>query len=242
MGMELIADNFRAFQCSLLDYENILTIYRSRPHIQGSIRTIKSDEEFARILANMLLDNDSEYYVLAVEDLTTKILTSFSIYSFPKISQFGFLMIGGSLPKDSAIPESRNSGAVALLTLGVMIGESLNVFDIFMSVKITAYLPFCRLINSHETNSGEENRTYWMLHKIVHPSDYLITSLEKYLLGQPLVERIYPVAIVHLSVKEKFRIAHYKHNFSVSEETLMRCTVPNYACSTSTTTSLGTSS
>jgi hypothetical protein len=240
--MELVADNFRAFQCSLLDYENILTVYRSRPHVQGSIRTIKSDEDFERILADILLDKESEYCVLAVEDLSTNNLISFSIYSFPKASQFGFLMIGGTLPKDRTLPESRNSGAVALLRLGVMIGEQKNVFDIFMSVKLSAYLPFCLLINSYEEDSNEEHRTYWLLHKIVQPADCLTTTIEKYLLGQPLVDRIYPVAIIHLSVKEKFRIEHFKHNFSVSEKTLMRCTVPTYACSTSTITSPGTSS
>jgi hypothetical protein len=240
--MELVYGNFRAFQCSLLDCESILSIYRSKSHIQGSLKNIKSDEDFERILIDMLLDKNSEYRVLAVEDLSTNVLISFSIYSFPNSSQFGFLMLAGTLPTDNSIPESSNTGAVALLTLGVMIGESLNVFDIFMSVKITAYLPLCRLINSHETNSGEENRTYWLLHKIVHPTDCLVASIEKYLLGHPLVDRLYPVAIVHLSVKQKFRIAHYKHNFSVSEETLTKYTVPNYACSTSTTTSPGTSS
>ena len=238
--MELVADNFRAFQCSLLDYENILTVYRSRPHIQGSLRTLKSDENFERILADILLDKNSEHCVLAVEDLSTNTLISFSIYSFPKASQFGFLMLGGTLPKDQTLPDTANSGAVALIRLGVIIGESRKVFDIFMSIKLGAYLPFCRLINSYK--SEEEHRTYWLLHKIVHPTDCLTTTIEKYLLEQPLVDRIYPVAIVHLSVKEKFRIAHYKHNFNVSEETLMRCTVPGYACSTSTITSLGTSS
>jgi hypothetical protein len=240
--MELVYDNFRAFQCSLLDCESILSIYRSKSHIQGSLKNIKSDEDFERVLVDMLLDKNSEYRVLAVEDLSTNVLTSFSIYSFPNSSQFGFLVLAGTLPADNSIPRSRNTGAVALLTLGVLIGESLNVFDIFMSVKISSYLPLCRLINSHETISGEENRTYWMLHKIIHPNDCLITSIDKYLLGHALVDRIYPVAIVHLSVKEKFRIEHYKHNFSISEETLKRCTIPNYACSTSTTTSVGTSS
>jgi len=225
-----------------LDYENILSIYRSKSHIQGSLKNIKSDEDFESLLIDMLVDKNSEYRVLAVEDLSTNVLISFSIYSFPKTSQFGFLILAGTLPTDNSVPGSGNTGAVALLTLGVLIGESLNVFDIFMSVKISAYLPLCRLINSHEINSGKENRTYWLLHKIVHPTDGLTTTIEKYLLGHSLVNRIYPVAIVHLSVKEKFRIAHYKHNFNVSEETLMRCTVPGYACSTSTITSLGTSS
>lgn len=240
--MELIYDNFRAFQCSLLDYESILSIYRSKSHIQGSLKNVKSDEDFEKLLLDMLLDKNSEYCVLAVEDLSTNVLISFSIYSFPKSSQFGFLILAGTLPADNSIPGSKNTGAVALLTLGVMIGESLNVFDIFMSIKISSYLPLCHLINSHEIISGKENRTYWMLHKIVHPADSLITSIEKYLLGQSLVDRIYPVAIVHLSVKQKFRIAHYKDNFSVSEETLKRYTVPNYACSTSTITSLATNS
>lgn len=240
--MELVADNFRAFQCSLLDYENILTIYRSRPHVQGALRTIRADDDFERILADILLDKDSEYCVLAVEDIPTKTLTSFSIYSFPKASQFGFLLIGGSVPKDKTLPESKNSGAVALFQLAVMIGESQGVFDIFMSVRLNAYLPFCRLINSYEVDTNGGLRTYWMLHKVLYPTDQLTTSIEKYLLGQPLVERTYPIVIVHLSVKEKFRIAHYKHNFSVSEETLMRCTVPGYACSTSTITSPGTNS
>jgi len=238
--MELVADNFRAFQCSLLDYESILSIYRSKLHIQGSLKNIRSDENFERILADILLDKNSEHCVLAVEDLSTNTLISFSIYSFPKASQFGFLMLSGTLPKDQTLPDTANSGAVALLRLGVIIGESRKVFDIFMSIKLGAYLPFCRLINSYK--SEEEHRTYWLLHKIVHPTDCLTTTIEKYLLEQPLVDRIYPVAIVHLSVKEKFRIAHYKHNFNVSEETLMRCTVPGYACSTSTITSLGTSS
>jgi hypothetical protein len=240
--MELVYDNFRAFQCSLLDYENILTIYRARPNVQGMPRTIKTDEQFENYLIEILLGNNNECCVVGVEDIISKLLISFSIYSFPKNSQFGFLTMASSIPKDVNMPLTENSGAVSLLRLGVMIGKERNVFDIFSSVKLTAYLPLCRVFNSFESLTGQENISYWMLHKVVSPNDPLTTSIEKYLLGSSFIERKHPIAIIHTSLKEKFRVSHYKHNFSVSEETLMRCTVPNYACSTSTTTSVGTSS
>lgn len=240
--MELIHGNFRSFECSLLDYENILAIYRARPHVQGIPRTIKADEQFEKYVIEILLGINNECCIVGVEDITSKSLISFSIYAFPKNSQFGFLTLAGSIPKDSNIPSTNNSGAVSLLRLGVMIGKERNVFDIFSSVRLTAYLPLCKVVNSFESITGQENISYWMLHKVVYPDDPLTTSIEKYLLGGPFIERKYPIAIIHTSLKEKFRVLHYKHNFSVSEETIKRCTVPNYSLTTSTTTESPTNS
>ena len=240
--MELIHGNFRAFECSILDFDRVLEIYNSRTHIQGSPRTPQGDQRFTDHLADILLGNRPDYSILAVEDINSKKLISFATYTFPKNSQFGFMKLGGTIPKAHALASYTDTGALSLLRLGVLLGESKGYYDIFWSVKLSSYLPMCKLFNLFESKTGEEHRSYWMLHKIVNPEDPLSTSIDKFLLEAPFVKRIYPVAIIHTCLKEKYRIEHYKNSFGVSEETIRKCTVPGYAFSTSTNTSPATNS
>lgn len=225
--MELIHGNFRAFQCSILDYENILSVYRSRTHIQGSPRTPQGDTMFEKLLPEILLENKPGWIVTGTEDNNTGELISFSVVVFPKDSQFGFIKLAVTIPKSQLVPSVENTGAVSLLRFVMLIAANRNVFDIFWSVKLNSYLPFCRTFNFYEKETGDENKSYWMLHKVVYPNDPLSTSIEKFLLEFTLVKRLYPVAIIHTSLKEKFRIQHYKHHFTVSEDTLKKCTVPD---------------
>ncbi len=233
-------EGHRGFICSILDYESILRIYKSRLYIQGSLRTPKSDELFEKQLVEILLGNIENCYILGVENLTTKQLVSYSTYLFPKTSPFGFMRLGGTLPKSTALADRTDSGAISLLRLGVLLGKEKGYFDIFWSVKLSSYLPLCKMFNASEKLN--KNKSYWMMHKVVYPNDELVTSIEKLLLGNSFVERKYPIAIIQTSLKEEFRIEYYKKHFTVSEETIKKCTVPDYACSTSTITSLATNS
>lgn len=239
--MELINKNYRAFICDISNYEDVIKIYRSRPFIQGSPRNLAADEKFEKHLAEILLGNKPEFLVVGVEEIDTKILVSFATYTFPNNSQFGFMKIGGTLPRSKSLATYVDTGAIPLLRLGVMIAESKGIFDIFWSVKLSSYLPMCKLFN-YSGVAEDLHRSYWMLHKVIQPDEPLVTSIDKFLLETPLVKRLYPIAIMHTSLKEEHRIAHYKNHFGVSEETIKRCTVPGYACSTSTITSLATSS
>jgi hypothetical protein len=151
------------------------------------------------------------------------------------------MRLGGTI-SNSTSATNYSGIAVTLFRLGVAFGERLGYFDIFWSVKLSSYLPMCKLFHDFEAKSNEENKSYWLLHKVVYPTDPLETSIDTLLLGESLVTRLFPIAIIQTSLKEKHRLAHFKKHFSVSEETLKKCTIPNYACSTSTTTSVGTSS
>jgi hypothetical protein len=239
--MELIQGNFQAYQCTIADYDEILEIYKSRPYIQGALRSTQLDERFEYHLAEVLLGTKENSYVLGVKDLTTNRLLAYVNYIFPKNSQFGFMRLGGSVASSNSSPNYLNI-AVPLLRLGVLLGESLGFFDIFWSVKLSSYLPICKLFNDYEVISKSEHRSYWLLHKVVYPTDLLETSIDKFLLEESIIERIYPVAIMHTSLKEKYRAEHFKKHFSVSEETLKKCTVPYYSLTTSTTTDSPTNS
>jgi hypothetical protein len=238
--MELLFDNCRGFICSILDYENVLKIYKSRSHIHGTLRTIKSDELFEKYLTEVLLGNVENCYVLGAENVTTKELVSYSIVSFPKTSPFGFIISAGTIPPSSALTNRAHAGGISLLRLGVLLGKEKGYFDIFCSVKLSSYLPLCKMFNASEKLTT--NISYWMMHKVVYPNDQLVTPIEKVLLGHNVLKRKYPIAIIQMSIKEEFRIEYYKKHFTVSEETIKKCTVPNYACSTSTITSLATNS
>ncbi len=240
--MELIYGNFRAFVCSILDFEAIMEIYQSRSHIQGTPRTPQADEKFQNLLTDTLLGNKKDFYILGVEDLQTKKLISFATFVFPSNSQFGFMKLGGTIPRPEALANHLTTGAISILKLGIMIGESKGYFDIFWSVKLSSYLPLCKLFNLAEMNSKEEHRSLWMLHKVLHPEDLPTSSIDKFLLENSLVKREYPVAIIHTSLKQQYRISYYQHHFDVSEETIKRCTIPGYDRSTSTTTPSPTNS
>lgn len=237
--MEIITKDFRAFKCSIVEFDKIIQIYKSNNFIQGSPRTLKGDDLFETHLAEILLGNKEEFVVFGVEDINKKLI-SYAVYAFPKNSQFGFLKIGGTVPKEKALTTYKDNGAIALLRLGVQYGESIGRFDIFWSVKLSSYLPMCKLLNLSELE--DEHRTYWSLHKVMYPGESPVTSIEKYLLEHYFIERKYPIAIIHTSLKQKYRIGHFEKYFNVSLETLKRCTVPGYAFSTSTNTSPATSS
>jgi hypothetical protein len=100
----------------------------------------------------------------------------------------------------------------------------------------------CKVFNNYEAKSNEENKSYWLLHKVIYPNDPIETSIDKFLLDDSIFDRMYPVAIMHTALKEKYRAQHFKKHFSVSEETLKKCTVPYYSLTTSTTTESPTSS
>lgn len=239
--MELIQGNIRAYQCTIADYDRIIEIYKSHPYIQGSPRSLVSDEKFEYQLSEILLGNKENWYVLGATDLLTNSLISYAVYVFPKNSQFGFMRLGGTISNsNSAIDYS--GIAVSLFRLGVAVGESLGYFDIFWSVKLSSYLPICKMFNEYEIRSNSEHTSYWLLHKVVYPTDPLETSIDKLLLGESLVTRLFPVAIIQTSLKEKYRVKHFKKHFSVSEETLKKCTVPYYSLTTSTTTASPTNS
>lgn len=240
--MELVHGNFRAFECSILDFDRIMDIYESRTHIQGSPRTPQGDEKFKNLLVDTLLGNKKDFVILGVEDIHTKQLITFATYTFPPNTQFGFMKFGGTIPKTRALTSYEDTGGIFLFLLGVMVGEARGYFDIFWCVKLSSYLPFCKLFNTYEMKSGEESRSYWMLHKVIHPEEPITNSIDKFLLDNALVKREYPVAIIHTCLKEKYRIEHYKKHFMVSEETIKKCTVPGYAFSTSTNTSPATNS
>jgi len=239
--MELVQGNFCAYQCTIADYDRIVEIYKSQPYIQGSPRTAQSDDKFEQNLADILLGVKKNSYVLGARDLTTNRLTSYVLYTFPKNSQFGFLHLGGTISNSNSA--TNFSGiSVTLLKLGVLLGESLGYFDIFLSVKLSSYLPMCKVFNEYEIKSSTENRSYWLLHKVIYPNDPIETSIDKFLLNDSIFDRLYPVAIMHISLKEKYRAQHFKKHFSVSEETLKKCTVPYYSLTTSTTTESPTNS
>jgi hypothetical protein len=239
--MELIQGNFQAYQCTIADYARIVEIYKSQTYIQGSPRTAVSDEKFEHHLADILLGSKKNCYVLGAKDLTTNRLTSYALYTFPKNSQFGFLQLGGTISNSGSV--TNFSGiSVTMLRLGVMLGASLGYFDIFWSIKLSSYLPVCKVFNTYEANSNEENKSYWLLHKVIYPNDPIETSIDKFLLNDSIFDRLYPVAIMHTALKEKYRVQHFKKHFSVSEETLKKCTVPYYSLTTSTTTDSPTNS
>jgi hypothetical protein len=239
--MELIHGNFQAYQCTIADYNEILEIYKSRPYIQGSLRSTQSDERFEYYLAEVLLGSKENSYVLGVKDLTTNRLLAYVNYIFPKNSQFGFMRLGGSVASSNS-SLSFFDLAVPVFRLGVLLGESLGYFDIFWSIKLSSYLPMCKVFNDYEVRSKSEHRSYWLLHKVVYPTDPFETSIDKFLLEGSLVDRLYPIAIIQTSLKEKYRAQHFKKHFSVSEEMLKKCTVPYYSLTTSTTTESPTSS
>lgn len=240
--MEIIDGNFRAYECTIADYDKILGIYRSHLYIQGSPRTLKSDERFENHLAEVLLGNKSEHCFIGVEDTKTRNLVSYVNYVFPANSNFCFMKLGGTTPKALSLPTYKDTGVIPLLRLGVALSESKNYFDTFWTFKLNSYLPFCKVLNDYEQKSNVEQRVQWLLHKIVYPQDQLTTSIEKFLLEGGLVERKYPVAIIHSTLKQEFRLEHFKKNFNLTEETLRKCTIPGYGRSTSTTTPSPTNS
>lgn len=240
--MELVYKNCRAFQCGIGDYDQILSIYRSRPFIQGVLKDPKQTDIFEKECVEILLENNPGWVILGVEDTRSKQLISYATLFFPPGSPFGFLKLGETIPKNHAVCGYIDNGGGALFRLAVCVAESKGIFDVFWAVKQSSYMPVVRMFNEFEKDNNNERISNWLLHKIVGPDDQLTTSIEKILLGNIYFQRKYPVAIIHTSLKQEFRIKHFKKHFSVSEETLKKCTVPDYACSTSTITSLGTSS
>ena len=242
MDTELISKNFRSFQCTILDFERIMDIHRSRSMVQGVTKTAKYNDFFEKLIAEILLGTVPTTVILGSEDIKTRTLISYSIYQYPKNSSSAFLKLGETMSTARSLFDYRDYDAIGALRLGVMLSESKKLFDVYMAVRINSFLPMMKLFHQSELIEKDYHRSNWLLHKIVNPNDPLETSIDRVLLQDMFLERKYPVAIIHTSLKAEYRVAHFKDQFNVSEETLKRYTMPNYSLTTSTTTESPTSS
>jgi hypothetical protein len=242
MDIELLSKNFRAFQCTILDFERIMNIHRSRSMIHGVAKTAKYNDFFEKLIAEILLGAIPTTVILGSEDIKTKTLISYSIYQYPKNSSAAFLKLGETLSPDRSLFDYKDYDAIGALRLGVMLSESKKIFDLYMAVRINSFLPMMKIFHQSEIDEKDYHRSNWLLHKIINPNDPLETGIDRVLLQDMFLERKYPVAIIHTSLKAEYRVEHFKDQFNVSEETLKRYTIPNYSLTTSTTTESPTNS
>lgn len=219
--MELIFQNLRAFRCDISDYNNIIAIHESRPRIHGVLKTPAYDDYIRTLVADILMGRDKTMEVLGVEDIQTGKLITYGITHLPINSSAFFFKVGETLPSETPIL-TYNSGIVEIFNLAFSLAEKKRIYDMYICHAINAVVPILNLMKNSSKISGKETRMHWMIHKVVGPEDPLITSIDKTLLGGLLFKRKLPVAILHATLKEKFRIEHFKDAFNVSENQLRK--------------------
>ena len=219
--MELIFQNLRAFRCDISHYNNIIAIHESRPRIHGVLKTPAYDDYIRTLVADILMGRDKTMEVLGVEDLQTGKLITYGITHLPVNSSAFFFKIGETLPTSSSLL-GYNSGIVEIFKLAVLRAEEKRVFDLYLCHAINAVIPIMNLIKHSYSVANEENKMHWLIHKVIGPDDPLVTSIDKVLLDGLLFKRKHPVAILHATLKEKYRLEYFKDQFNVSEVQLKK--------------------
>ncbi len=205
--MELISEKFRVFECTIADFERIMTIHRSRPAIHGNKKNEFYNEYIEKYVADILLGQVANTKIVACENNETRQMMSYSIYFYPIASDSVFILFGEYLKEENT--DFLESGIHFIIKTAALDAVSHGRFNTYWATQLTAFLPAIKL--SRQSHLQErENVIDWYLHKVVYPSDNLSGSIEKTLLGSLPLARKNPVAIIHLVTKMKYRLSYFE--------------------------------
>ncbi len=207
--MELISEKFRVFECTIADFDRIMTIHKSRPAIHGNKKNEFYNEYIEKYVADILLGEITNTKIVACESNATKQMMSYSIYFYPTASDSVFILFGEYIKEENN--DFLQSGIHFLFKAATLDAASQGRFNTYWATQLTAFLPAIKL--SRESHLQEnESVLDWYLHKVVQPTDQLVGSIEKTLLGSLPLARKNPVAIIHLVTKMKYRLDYFENS------------------------------
>jgi hypothetical protein len=194
-----------------------MKIHKSRTMVSGVSKNEKYNSYYETFMADVLLGIKSNTKVLGVENIK-KELFFYTLYQHVEGSPIAFMKLGESSIKSKVF--NQEAAVTSMFKLGTAISESNGVFDLYQTYRLNTAMALLHLSSKTKNFYGEENRYYWLLHSVIHPEDRLKTHIEKNLLGMLPYERRYPMAIIHASLKEKYRVEHFKNKLMSVDKAL----------------------
>jgi hypothetical protein len=220
--MEKFYQGNKTFICSIADYERIMKIHNSRNMVSGVLKNEKYQEYFKNFIADILLGVNKSTKIIGVED-SNKELFFYCLYQHAAGSPIAFTKLGESLKRKNNFDlQAVVLGAIKFCTC---IGEQEGVFNFYQTFRLSAAITYLKLSNQSTDFFNEENRYHVLLHSIINPEDALTNVIEQNLLGTLPYERKYPMGIIHLTLKEKYRIEYFKERLKLPESFLSKLSI-----------------
>ncbi len=206
--MELISEKFRSFECTIADFDRIMTIHKSRPAIHGNKKNEFYNDYIEKYIANVLLGHIPNTRILGCELIETRQLVTYSVYFYPQAADAVFIRFGEHLQTEGSF--SVDAGTYFIMKMSILDSASKGRFNTYWVSQLNAFLPAIKLRESFLQEN--ESVSDWYLHKVIQPTDNLTGIIEKILLGDLPLERKNPVAIIHLVTKMKYRLSYFENS------------------------------
>ena len=219
MITELNFQNHHAFVCDISHYDELLEIGKSQPNVHGVAKTPTWYAGFNAKLKSLLKATNDQLFVSAVRNTTTGQLISYMITSIPyNESCFTFFKFGETRKIDTIF--SDNNGTYKLWKLSLMNSVEKGSFDAFFTIHYSAYRPLMREIKKCSYLDNNGSMYNWQLNSIVMPEEYSKTSIQEILIpsNPNMLERKYPIAICHASLKPEHRVRQFSNFFKDKTE------------------------
>jgi hypothetical protein len=208
----------------MADYERIMKIHNSRHAVSGVPKSERYNDYFKTFIADILLGIKNDTKIIGVEN-SNKELFFYCLYQHIEGSPIAFTKLGESSNKQKIFDQ--HAVVLSAIKLCTSIGEQSGVFNFYQTFRLSAAIAYLKLSQQSENFYDEENRYHVLLHNVVNPKDPLTSIIEQNLLGTLPYERKYPMGIIHLALKEKYRIEYFKEKINLPDSFLSSLINPN---------------
>jgi hypothetical protein len=199
--------------CTLDDYNDINRIHQSQHYIHGVEKTPAYYARYPTVIRSILTGLKKDYKIIGYKEPNSDRMTGYGIIWVPVSAKIPFnaFVMGESLQTGSV--DQLESTTASLLSIAeelAKIGEEKDVLQFFIALPLKAHLGLMRFSKFFkERNKYLLSRYNFLLFSVVGEDGVLKNSIEELLLKNPLMPRLQKIALVEISMMEKYRLEHF---------------------------------
>jgi hypothetical protein len=203
--------------CTLEDFDAINKIHLSQHYIHGMEKTPAYYARYPTVIRSILTGLKKDYKVIGYKHNDSKHMTGYGIVWIPtsnKMPYTAFIMGENMYNRDKNDPDNQlDSGMMGGLAIAenlAKIGEERDILQFFMALPLKSHLALMRFSKFFKKrNKHLLGRYNFLLFSVVGEDGEFKNSIEELLLKNPVMPRMQNIAIVEVSMMEKYRLEHY---------------------------------
>jgi len=203
--------------CTLDDYNEINKIHLSQHYIHGVEKTPAYYARYPTVVRSILTGLKKDYKIIGYKHNGSEHMTGYGVVWIPtstKLPFTAFLMGENMYNRDKDNPDNQlDSGMMGGLAIAenlAKIGEERDILQFFMALPLKTHLSLMRFSKFFKKkNKHLLGRYNFLLFSVVGEDGVFKNSIEELLLKNPVMPRLQNMAIVEVSMIEKYRLEHF---------------------------------
>jgi len=221
--------------CTLEDFDQINKIHQSQHHIHGMEKTPAYYARYPTLIRAILTGLKKDFKIIGYRHNNSKQLTGYGVVWIPVTTNMPFnaLLMGENMyNRDSKDPnnqlDSGMMGGLAIAENLAKIGEERDILQFFMALPLKSHIALMRFSKFFKKrNKHLLGRYNFLLFSVVGDDGVLKNSVEELLLKNPVMPRVQQIAIIEVSMMEKYRLEHYADRIGLKNTDLSKFVMNN---------------